>query len=153
MTGRRLDLFDALAQPLRERIRAGELPPGALLPSESALARAAGIKRYSIRKALALLHREGLIYPIPGRGWAVLDPSTATSGGTGLLPRYRQIAAELRAAIEAGRLPAGSVLPSEADLIARHAVSRATVRQALALLESDELITTRPGKGRYVRVH
>jgi DNA-binding GntR family transcriptional regulator len=151
VAGRRLDLFHALARPLRERILAGELAPGALLPSESELARAARTKRYSIRKALALLHREGLISPMPGRGWAVLGPSTATTGENGLLPRYRQIAVGLRTAIETGELLPGSVLPSEADLIARHAVSRTTVRQAFALLESDGLITTHPGKGRYVR--
>lgn len=152
MAGRRLDLFDALAQPLRERIRSGELPPGALLPSESELARAAGTKRYSIRKALILLHEDGLIGPIAGRGWVVVDQGGAASGAGELLPRYRQIAAELCEAIEDGRLPAGSVLPSESDLTARHGVSRATVRQALAVLASDGLITTYPGKGRYVRV-
>lgn len=152
MTGRRVDLFDALAQPLREQIRAGELPPGSLLPSETAMALAAGTKRYSVRKALTLLRDEGLIGPIAGRGWVVVDRGAAASGAADVLPRYRQIAAELRAAMEDGRLPAGSALPSEADLTARHAVSRATVRQALAVLESDGLITTYPGKGRYVRV-
>jgi DNA-binding GntR family transcriptional regulator len=150
-TSRTLDLFTALAHPLRELIRTGELAPGALLPSESELARAAGTKRYSIRKALFLLQQEGLIGPVAGRGWAVLDGGAGASSDAGLLPRYRQIAAELRAAIEAGQLTAGSALPSEADLIARHKVSRATVRHALALLKSDGLITTYPGRGRYVR--
>lgn len=152
MTGRRPDLFDALAQPLREQIRAGELAAGALLPSESELARAAGTKRYSIRKALTLLHDEGLIGPIPGRGWAVVDRNAA-AGAVDPLPHYRRIAAELRAAIEGGEFEVGSALPSEAELTSRHAVSRATVRHALALLESEGLITTCPGKGRYVRIH
>jgi DNA-binding GntR family transcriptional regulator len=147
-TGPRHDLFDALAHPLREQIRTGELAAGALLPSESELARGAGTKRYSIRKALLLLQNEGLIEPVVGRGWAVVDRET---GGTGLLPRYRQIAAELREAMEAGLLTPGSALPSETELIAAHGVSRATVRRALAALESDGLITTHPGKGRYVR--
>lgn len=143
----RRDLFDALAHPLREQIRAGDLAAGSLLPSESELARAAGTKRYSIRKALSLLQREGLIEPVPGRGWAVLDQDA----GTSLLPRFREIADDLRAAVEAGQLPVGAVLPSEADLVAEHGVSRATVRRALALLEADGLISTHPGKGRYVR--
>ena len=149
-SGGRTNFFDALAQPLRERISAGELPPGALLPSESELARAAGTKRYSIRKALTLLRDEGLIVPVPGRGWAVLDPH-ATAGAGRPLPRYRQIAAALRGAIEAGELAADCGLPSEVDLMARFGVSRATVRQALSLLEVDGLIVTRAGKGRYVR--
>jgi len=45
VTGQRRDLFDALAQPLRDQIRPSELAPGALLPSESELARTAGTKR------------------------------------------------------------------------------------------------------------
>ena len=147
-TGSRGDLFDALAHPLREQIRTGDLLPGSLLPSESELARGNGTKRYSIRKALLLLQSEGLIEPVAGRGWAVVDQAT---GGSGRLPRYRQIAAELREAMEAGRLTPGSALPSETELMAAHEVSRATVRRALAALESDGLISTHPGKGRYVR--
>jgi DNA-binding GntR family transcriptional regulator len=147
-TGARRDLFNALAHPLRQQILTGELVAGALLPSESELARYAGTKRYSIRKALLLLQSEGLIEPVAGRGWAVVDQET---GGSGMLPRYRQIARELRDEIETGRLTPGSALPSETELIAAHSVSRATVRRALAALESDDLISTHPGKGRYVR--
>jgi DNA-binding GntR family transcriptional regulator len=153
VTDLRPDFFEALARPLRARIQVGELRPGALLPSESELAKAAGTKRYSIRKALNLLHDEGLIDSVPGRGWAVRDLSAAASGVGGALPRYRRIAAELRTAIERGELPPGAVLPSEGELVVRHAVSRATVRQALALLESEGRISTRPGRGRYVRGH
>jgi DNA-binding GntR family transcriptional regulator len=149
VTGQRLDFFDALARPLREQIDAGVLRPGALLPSESELARATGTKRYSVRKALALLRDEGLIEAIPGCGWAVLNPTSAL-GDTGLRPRYRQIAGELRTSIEAGRPPGGARLASEAELMARFKVARATVRQALALLESDGLVITYPGNGRYV---
>jgi DNA-binding GntR family transcriptional regulator len=146
--GPRRDLFDSLAHPLREQILTGELASGVLLPSESELARDAGITRYSIRKALLRLQNEGLIEPVAGRGWAVVDQST---GGSGLLPRYRRIAGELRNAMEAGQLVPGSVLPSEANLVAAYGVSRATVRRALASLEADGLISTHPGKGRYVR--
>lgn len=147
-TGPRRDLFDTLAHPLREQIQTGELAAGVLLPSESELARGAGTKRYSIRKALLLLQKEGLIEPVAGRGWAVVDQDT---GGSGVLPRYRQIADELRDAIAADQFTPGSALPSETDLVAAHGVSRATVRRALAALESDGLISTHPGRGRYVR--
>jgi DNA-binding GntR family transcriptional regulator len=147
-TGPRRDLFDALAHPLRKQILTGELESGVLLPSESELARGAGTKRYSIRKALLLLQKEGLVEPVAGRGWAVVDQATGVSG---LLPHYRRIASDLRVAMETGQLTPGSALPSEAELIAVHGVSRATVRRALASLETDGLISTHPGKGRYVR--
>jgi DNA-binding GntR family transcriptional regulator len=149
--GRRPDFFDALAQRLRERIHLGEFRPGTLLPSEAELAGAAGTKRYSIRKVLALLQAERMVCPVPGRGWLVLDERMETCSGSSSVTRYRKIAAELRTAIESGELSAGSALPSEADLVAHHGVSRATVRRALDLLESEGLIATHPGRGRFVR--
>ncbi|MGH3377937.1 MAG: GntR family transcriptional regulator [Actinoallomurus sp.] len=45
----------------------------------------------------------------------------------------------------------GSPLPSEASLCAEFVVVRNTVRRALAILESERLIETLPGKGRVVR--
>ena len=151
VTDQRLDFFDALARPLREQIRSGALAPGALLPSEAELARSTGTKRYSVRKVLSRLREEGLIEAIPGRGWAVVVAGRSESGNNALLPRYRQIAAELRGAIQTGQLAVGCSLPSEAELMRRFSVSRATARQALTVLELEGLITTRPGKGRYVR--
>ena len=45
--------------------------------------------------------------------------------------RYRTIADELRAQIEAGQIAPGGLLPSESDLSRTYAVSRVTVRKAL----------------------
>lgn len=56
----------------------------------------------------------------------------------------------LRALILDGRLAPGTKLPSEAQLQAEHGVSRITVRQALAALQSDGLIIKRHGKGAFV---
>lgn len=61
-------------------------------------------------------------------------------------PRHAAIAQELREAIRAGEYPPGSSLPSEAQLSLRFAVSRGTVRQALAALRSEGLIGG--GRGR-----
>lgn len=47
--------------------------------------------------------------------------------------------------------PPGSSLPSEADLIERYGVARGTVRQALAALEAEGLITSSQGNLRTVR--
>jgi DNA-binding FadR family transcriptional regulator len=60
------------------------------------------------------------------------------------------IAAQLRAAILNGAYASGDRLPPERD-IARHlGASRSTVRNALQLLEDDELVTRKPGSGTYV---
>lgn len=64
--------------------------------------------------------------------------------------RHRQIADELRAAIRRGEFPIGSPLPSEGELVARHGVSRGTVRQAVAALEQDGLVAARQGARRVV---
>jgi len=53
---------------------------------------------------------------------------------------HRQIADELRARIGDGRLPLGTVLPSEAQLVVEFGASRGTVRQALAALRAGGLI-------------
>lgn len=47
--------------------------------------------------------------------------------------------------------PPGSELPSEAELVERFKVGRATIRQALATLEQEGLITTGRGRRRTVR--
>jgi len=66
-------------------------------------------------------------------------------------PRYRAVAAELRAQIESGELRAGDPVPSESALTERYRVSRGTARHALAELEGAGLVEAVHGKGRFVR--
>jgi len=144
--------YARIAASLRERIAAGNPPPGSLLPSESALCQDYGVTRNTVRRALAELAEDGLIETVPGRGRVVRSPNEPGSAAEHALPRYGRIAADLRAAIERGELAPGDVLPSEAALMKRHGVSRGTVRQALADLETAGLIESRPGKGRFVPI-
>jgi GntR family transcriptional regulator len=67
------------------------------------------------------------------------------------LPLYRRIQSELRVQITRGRLPPGSRLQTEQELMAAYGVSRATVRQALAGLVAEGLVEIRRGLGTYVR--
>lgn len=86
-------------------------------------------------------------------GLAKLD----TAAGYGRLddddprPPYRQIAAQLRAAILGGVLQPGARLPSQSELAASFGVARMTVAQALRMLKDDTLIVSRQGSGTYVR--
>lgn len=66
-------------------------------------------------------------------------------------PRYRQIADELRARITSGVLPAGAPLPTEVELMEQWNVARGTVREAMALLRAEGLITTARHRGSHVR--
>jgi GntR family transcriptional regulator len=62
--------------------------------------------------------------------------------------RYQEIASELRA--RAATSPAGSLLPSEAELSAEFGASRVTVRRALELVREEGLIAARQGFGWFV---
>jgi GntR family transcriptional regulator len=67
--------YRAIADELRRRVEGGDLPAGALLPSESELSAAYGVSRVTVRKALDLLRDEGLIDARQGFGWFVAtDP-------------------------------------------------------------------------------
>lgn len=68
-------LFAQVRDTLRARIGAGELAPGAKLPSEGELEAAFGVSRITVRQALAELHAEGLIEKINGRGSFVTRPA------------------------------------------------------------------------------
>lgn len=66
-------------------------------------------------------------------------------------PLYRQVADDIRDAIQSGDLPPGRLLPTEARLAAGYDTGVDVVRDALAVLRSEGLITTRRGKGSRVR--
>lgn len=56
-------------------------------------------------------------------------------------------ASVLRDGILSGALSQGSTLPSERVLVKQSRLSRATVRETLRILKSENLVVTRPGRG------
>ena len=58
---------------------------------------------------------------------------------------YERIVSQVEEALYAGRLVPGQRLPSERELMAQFGVSRATVREALRVLESQGIVRSRPG--------
>ena len=62
-------------------------------------------------------------------------------------PRYAELGDLLRAGIERGEYPVGSLLPTELELCERYSVSRHTARAALAQLNAAGLVQRRPGAG------
>jgi len=61
-----------------------------------------------------------------------------------------EFAARLSADITSGRLPPGSRLPTEQEMIAATGVSRTVVREAVAALRAEGLVVTRQGVGAFV---
>jgi DNA-binding FadR family transcriptional regulator len=86
-----------------------------------------------------------------GYGWAIVtkigDLSLVISPG---FNRTQELAQRLSAEIRSGRLPPGSRLPTEQELSAATGVSRTVVREAVAALRADGLVTTRQGLGAFV---
>lgn len=74
-----------------------------------------------------------------------LDP---TSG----LPPYLQIVRQVRQAMRLGRLGEGDRLPTVRGVVARLEINQNTVLKAYRELESDGLVTCRPGVGTFVRL-
>ncbi len=64
---------------------------------------------------------------------------------------FRQIADQLREAIDKGRFKEGDKLPSETELVEHYGVSRMTVRNSLSVLQGEGLVVSEHGKGVYVR--
>ena len=73
-----------------------------------------------------------------------LDPASPT-------PLYAQLAERLRAAIAAGDLAPGELLPSVRQLAVRLRLNPGTVVQAYRDLEAGGLVELRQGSGTYVR--
>ncbi|MCA0324613.1 MAG: GntR family transcriptional regulator [Proteobacteria bacterium] len=88
--------------------------------------------------------------PVPDSAASATTPLEAAPAPTAPLPLFAQIKARLRQDILEKRLTAGQKLPSEAKLQAAFGVSRITVRQALAELQTEGLIETFNGKGSFV---
>lgn len=66
------------------------------------------------------------------------------------LPAYQQIAGDLRAAIAAGRYPAGSRLPGERELARQYGVAAMTVRHGIEVLRAEGIVVSREKRGHFV---
>ena len=75
-----------------------------------------------------------------------MKPLSRSSAGT----LYQQLLRVLRVWIESGDIGVGDRLPSEADLVRDHGVSRTTARRALDELRRQGLVRREPGRGRFL---
>ncbi|WP_082703068.1 GntR family transcriptional regulator [Mycobacterium sp. IS-1496] len=66
-------------------------------------------------------------------------------------PAYRALRDQLRGDIAAGRYRGGIRLPTESELVARHGLSRQTVRRAFQDLVAEGVVYRVPGRGTYAR--
>ena len=64
-------------------------------------------------------------------------------------PAYQSLREQLRSEIAAGRYRDGTRLPTESELVARHGLSRQTVRRAFQDLVAEGAVYRVPGRGTY----
>ncbi len=74
---RRVPKYDTIAADLAAKIRSGAYAPGAALPSQRDLSAAYDVTLATLRQALQLLERDGLVSQQPGRGTFVAEPKVA----------------------------------------------------------------------------
>ncbi|HEX6611120.1 MAG TPA: GntR family transcriptional regulator [Hyphomicrobiaceae bacterium] len=70
--------------------------------------------------------------------------------GSTPIPRYLQLAELVRQRVAKGQWPPGSTLPSIEHLMQEFDVARVTVRQAIALLADEGLLSPQRGRGTFV---
>lgn len=75
--------YSAVAQALKQRLDSGELVAGQKLPSERSLAEELDVNRRTLRRALDLLQREGLLEPAGARGSRVAVNQASRSAPIG----------------------------------------------------------------------
>lgn len=88
IVGDRLEIDDRSREPsylqlaaqLRERIRDGRYPPGALLPSITQLTGETGLSVQTVRRGIAVLADEGYVVIVPGRGTYVTEKLPPDAG-------------------------------------------------------------------------
>ncbi|CAN7469203.1 GntR family transcriptional regulator [Pseudoduganella sp. LjRoot289] len=67
-------LHTQVRERLRERILDGSYPAHAQLPAESELGSLFNVSRITVRQALGDLHKDGMIFKVPGKGTFVSKP-------------------------------------------------------------------------------
>ncbi|RVT53776.1 FadR/GntR family transcriptional regulator [Rubrivivax albus] len=127
-----LRLSEQLADALAAGIREGQLPPGARLPTESALVARFGVSRAVVREALSRLKTLGLVASRQGAGAFVAQPA-APAPSLALAPDGSMAAViqmvEVRRALEAESAALAAARRSAGDL--------RRIRAALAAVDRD----------------
>jgi GntR family transcriptional regulator len=134
-----------IADALRERIRAGQYPPGTQLPTERALIETWGVSSKTVAAALDRLRAEGRIISVQGRGVFVRTPArrrrlasdlTDPTAPSGLRGYYAALEREGLRPATAATIEVGVPCPAEvAEFLGVDAGTPVTVRRRVMRAE------------------
>lgn len=128
-----------ISTDLRERIATGHHAPDSRLPSERALAETYGAARGTVREAIKLLERQGLVETRAGSGTYVI--STATTGMPSVIETTRPLElVDARFAIEPHMVRLAVLHATEADIetCERHLDNMETCNHSKDFADIDE---------------
>ncbi|MFI9640284.1 GntR family transcriptional regulator [Micromonospora sp. NPDC051925] len=129
--------YRTIADELRKRIESGVIPPGALLPAESALTAEFRSARGTIRQAIAILREADLVVTAHGRGTYAAPRGDAPwrDGGSETDLQKRQVTADVELAAIFD-VDVGTALLEQQSLTRRNGAVKAVVR-TYRLLETE----------------
>jgi DNA-binding GntR family transcriptional regulator len=73
--GAPLTPYRQLVEIIRARIARGDWAPGRQIASETGLVQEYGLARTTVRRAIAVLVEEGVVFVVPQRGTFVTEPA------------------------------------------------------------------------------
>jgi len=127
MRSARVVIWQRIAEVLAAEIGSGSIPPGARLPTETALAQRFGVNRHTLRQAIGALSTAGLVSVQHGRGTFV-RPAPMLEYPIGSRTRFSEI------------LSRQSLMADGELLAARENPATAEVAEALGLPEGTSVI-------------
>ncbi|MFG1766390.1 GntR family transcriptional regulator [Micromonospora parva] len=131
-----LPRYRVIAEELRERIESGVIPPGALLPTESALTAEFHAARGTVRQAIAALREAGLVATEHGRGTYATPRQRDPDEGSETETQQRQVAADAELA-SLFAVEVGAALMEQQSLTRTHGAVRTVVR-TYRLLQAEQ---------------
>jgi len=135
------------ANQLKAQIEHGHKPGDLLLPT-AMLSKEHGVTLWTVRGALHLLSREGVIASYSNKGYYVMARDGKPLNPP--VPLQRQIADDLRQKILNEDYEPQEKLPSLRELARTYRCSTAPVRGAFEILQDEKLLITVPQDGTYV---
>jgi GntR family transcriptional regulator len=135
-------MYRQIADEIREQIRSGELPEGAVLPSEAALMRQHGTSQGTVRKAVALLRSEGWVVSESGRGVFVRQRKTVLRQGNDRFARRNRKGARGRAAFDV-EMAAHGLAPKTEVVVEGPVLAPAEISSLLQLKDRGQVAVRR----------
>lgn len=116
-----------------------------------------GVSHQTVRCAIKVVAKRGLVVGIKGKGVFLTSPRSRCKADAKIDPiapmwPFRQLACILAARILRGDWKPNEPLPSEARLVNEYGLVRTTVRRAIRSLTDHNVVFVVPGRGSYIAI-